>query len=160
MQGGSDNNTTIFSEIQYITISSDGNAQDFGDLSGNLINLGSCSSTTRGIFSGGSPSGYPNSLNSIQFVTMSTLSNTSDFGDLKFQVMEHCGLSNSTRGVFNDGERTDLTTSGYMQYITMASEGNYSDFGSDLVNRANSASVASPTRGIFAWKSSSFGFLL
>ena len=64
--------------IDYITISSMGNAQDFGDLlSINNGELGACASSTRALAGGG----QSNSVD-ITFVTISTTSNATDFGDL------------------------------------------------------------------------------
>jgi len=64
--------------IDYITIASEGNAIDFGDLAA-ARNAGSgFSNSTRGCFAGGSPS----KTNVIEFVTISTTGNATDFGDL------------------------------------------------------------------------------
>ena len=51
--GGYTAPATSFNVIQYITISSTGNAIDFGDLSAAKGLIGACSSSTRGVFSGG-----------------------------------------------------------------------------------------------------------
>ena len=72
--------------IQYITIASPGNATDFGDLTMSRTGPGGASSTTRGVFAGGSqnpgsvPGGY--GLNVIDYVTIDTTGDATDFGDL------------------------------------------------------------------------------
>ena len=64
--------------IDYITIATEGNAIDFGDLAA-ARNAGSgLSNSIRGCFAGGSPS----ETNVIEFVTIASTGNASDFGDL------------------------------------------------------------------------------
>ena len=64
--------------IDYITIASEGNAIDFGDLAAPRNAGSGFSNSTRGCFAGGSPS----KTNVIEFVTISTTGNATDFGDL------------------------------------------------------------------------------
>ena len=56
-------------EINYITIATLGDAQDFGDYDINSLAAG-CSDSTRGIVGGGAPG-----INTIQYITISTLGN-------------------------------------------------------------------------------------
>ena len=73
--GGGFSHTNV---IDYITISTTGNAIDFGDLLNAVQNTGSgCSSSTSGIFSGGFPS-----TNVIQYITISSTGNAQDFWDI------------------------------------------------------------------------------
>ena len=67
--------------IDYVTISTTGNAIDFGDLTTARQRTVSCSSNTRGIWAGGYVSG-PTGLNIIDYVTISSTGNAIDFGDL------------------------------------------------------------------------------
>jgi len=64
--------------IDYITIASTGNAQDFGNLTGNNNYGSGTSNSTRGIFNQGSS---PVHLNTIQYVTIASTGNAQDFGD-------------------------------------------------------------------------------
>ena len=64
--------------IDYITIATEGNAQDFGDLTAARSNGSGLSNSIRGCFAGGSPS----ETNVIEFVTIASTGNASDFGDL------------------------------------------------------------------------------
>jgi hypothetical protein len=76
--------STPLNTIDFITIASTGNAQDFGDLSRtNSRDCASACSSTRGVFTGGDPnaSPYPKS-NEIDFLTIPTTGNSQDFGDL------------------------------------------------------------------------------
>ena len=72
---------TYYDNIEYVTMSSFGNALDFGDLTQSVSYPSGTSNSTRGIFNQGfyNPSlGY---INAIQYVTISTTGNTQDFGD-------------------------------------------------------------------------------
>ena len=65
--------------MDYCTIASEGNTQDFGDLIANGDAPGGFSNSTRGVLGGGYE---PANDNTITFVTISTLGNAQDFGDL------------------------------------------------------------------------------
>ena len=64
--------------IDYITIATEGNATDFGDLLAARSHGSGLSNSTRGCFAGGSPG----KTNVIEFVTIATTGNATDFGDL------------------------------------------------------------------------------
>jgi hypothetical protein len=134
----------VVNTINYINISSAGNATDFGDLFTGKYGY-SLSSATRGLWAG-----YTD--NSIEYVTISSTGNSLDFGDLttraNYNNMNQ-GCSNATRGLWSGGGTPDARNN-IIDYITIAATGNAVDFGdlTRLVGRA--AAVASPTRGIFA----------
>ena len=65
--------------IDYITIATEGNAIDFGDLTAARSHGSGLSNSLRGCFAGGSS---PNKTNVIEFVTIASTGNASDFGDL------------------------------------------------------------------------------
>jgi sugar lactone lactonase YvrE len=130
--------------IDTITISTTGNATDFGDLSAVKLNLGACSSVTRGVFGGGT-----SYTNVMEYVTFTSAGNASDFGDLTVGRSSLSGLSSSTRGVFGAG--TDGSNQNVLDYITIASTGNATDFGDGTTTQNEFyAAFSSPTRGIFA----------
>ncbi|RLA59110.1 MAG: hypothetical protein DRQ78_11025, partial [Epsilonproteobacteria bacterium] len=66
-----------------ITISTPGNAQDFGDLTtvNRILAATSNGTNDRGVFGGGWSSS-DSSLNVIDYITISTPGNAQDFGDL------------------------------------------------------------------------------
>ena len=66
-------------DIDFITIATTGNAQDFGDLLQALSFGPGLASSTRGILAGGDLS--PANVNTIQYVTIATTGNAIDFGD-------------------------------------------------------------------------------
>ena len=65
--------------IDFITIATEGNAQDFGDLTSATSHGSGMSNSIRGCFAGGAS---PNKTNVIEFVTIASTGNASDFGDL------------------------------------------------------------------------------
>ena len=65
--------------IDYITIATEGNAIDFGDLAAATSHGSGLGNSIRGLFAGGSS---PNKTNVISFVTIASTGNASDFGDL------------------------------------------------------------------------------
>ena len=151
---GGGNNPAINS-LEYVTIATTGNAQDFGDLIPAGWGPGSgMASPTRGIFAGG----YINSpsatfFNIIQYVTISSSGGASDFGDLIDGNYRPAGLSDATRGIFGGGftnNPANWSKIRQMQYVTIASTGDASDFG-DLTPEklVNAGGCASPTRGLF-----------
>ena len=143
------------SDIDYFTISTTGNALDFGSLLTKKRISASCSSSTRGIVSGGYNETPGAHLNTIEYLTISSTGNSIFFGELNsVSFYAHGGCSNSTRGIFAGGAEVPTTPaySNVIQYITIASLGNAQDFG-DLQQgrRPNSDNgVASSTRGVFS----------
>ena len=137
--------------IDYVTISTTGDAADFGDLSGTARSYmtGSMSNFTRGIFAGGGPgSAGPGAygVDIIDYVTFVTTGNASDFGNLTRHQYGVANLSNSTRGIQGGG--TD-PTSNIIDYVVTASLGDATDFGDLSQARFYTATVASPTRGVW-----------
>ena len=71
--------TTSFNTIQVVTISTTGDATDFGDMLAGYQNPTGTASQTRLVMgTGEAPSG---NYNSLEYITISTLGNAADFGD-------------------------------------------------------------------------------
>ena len=142
-----DGGATQSDTIEFITISTLGNSQDFGDLTFAVRQGTGFSSSTRAIQAGGYDGS--NRLNRIDFVTIASLGNGSDFGDLQeTRIGNPSGISNQTRGLVAAGENPGNTND--IDYITIASTGNAVDFG-HLSNAYQTGFAAgSTTRGIFA----------
>ena len=137
--------------MDYVTISTAGNAISFGDASANYEHkIGATASNTRGLFGGGNA---PGQVNTIDFITISSTGNASDFGDLTTvgNTMASCG--NQTRGLFCNGHRSNSGSpynSDVIDYVAIASAGNSVDFG-DTVNDARQRwGSTTPTRGFVA----------
>ena len=71
--------------MDYFTISTLGNAQDFGDLTQAKYLASGCASSTRGLFWGGNRNPNP-SVREIDTVEIMTIGNATDFGDLTGSV--------------------------------------------------------------------------
>ena len=140
---------TASNRIDYVTISSMGNSQDFGDLTYTQdSSSGGCSSSTRGVFGGGGPS----NRDTICFVTIATTGNALDFGNLTEARRGTTAHSNSTRGIFTAG-RADPSGANpvdNIDFITIASTGNATDFGNLTDARRYPGSTSSPIRGVIA----------
>ena len=88
--------------IGYITITSTGNATDFGDTLTNTGQGCAWADSTRGCFNGSDPS-HDNS-NVIQYVTIQSTGNATDFGDMVSGATKRAGTADATRGVISNGE--------------------------------------------------------
>jgi hypothetical protein len=145
---GSGATPTRVNNIDYITITSTGNATDFGDLTQARSTPAACSSSTRGVFGGGIiPTSPITWVNTMDYVTISSTGDATDFGDLT-QVRDiFAACSSSTRGVFGGG-RTP-TKVNVIDYITISSTGNAVDFGDLTGVRESVSACSSSTRGVF-----------
>jgi|APSaa5957512535_1039671.scaffolds.fasta_scaffold28729_2 hypothetical protein len=153
--GGAYDNTTI----DYITISSTGNATDFGDMTSGRQGYGACSNGTRGVFGGGRNSSVAKH-DTIDYITISSTGNATDFGNLTLTRTHLAACSNGTRGLFGGGESTDAypnENSNRIDYITISSTGNATDFGDLTSGRRYLASCSSETRGVWAGGNSNSG---
>lgn len=147
--GGFYDTTLKTNTIDYTTISSTGNASDFGDSLTIRYDFGSTSngSDDRGVFGGGALTGN----NLMDYVTISTPSSSSDFGDLTYSPQFGTATDNSVyqRGIFGGG-----VSGGYSNvicYITINTLGNAADFGDLTVARASVTGTSNSTneRGVF-----------
>jgi len=146
---GGGNTPTVVNTIDYITISTLGNASDFGDLNAVNSETGSFASSTHGFFAGGL---NPSTLSTITRVTTSSTGNSFTFGELDSTYWGGSGLSDTTRGIYGRGRdpSSGSNVDTYeIQYINMSSGGKTSFFGNLSDNKLNPGTCASPTRGIF-----------
>jgi hypothetical protein len=138
--------------IDYVTITSTGNAVDFGDLiggnSGKNSSAMACSNEIRGIVAGGYDP--PSAKDQILYITIAATGNAVDFGgDLPAIANNGCGISNTTRGIFNAGS----ADSNALSYITIMTTGvDASDFGDTIGTnaRSNQTMGGNSTRAIIA----------
>jgi len=138
--------------IEYFTIETLGNTQDFGDLTLSRKGNAACASRTRGVNAGGESASPGTQENRIDFVTIASTGDATDFGDLteKGGFSQMTGLSNQTRGIFTGGYGNPgpFGSTNIIQYITIAQTGNGVDFGDLAYETTNAASFASSVRGI------------
>lgn len=139
--------------IEYITISSTGNAIDFGDLTElRLINVSSCSNSTRGIRAGGALIPSFAGTNTIDYTTIASTGDARDFGDLTVSRGRISSCASSTRGIFFGGGYAPAPgVTNTIDFIAISTQGNAADFG-DLINTQEGAHSAcsNSIRGIRA----------
>ena len=137
--GGGDNSGAS-KVINFITIATTGDAQDFGDLQGlgDVMMGGGMASPIRAIFAG-------NYTTTIESVEIASKGNSKDFGDMT--TSRGCPHSNtdSIRGVISGGYTPGSTNS--MEYIQIMTQGNGVDFGDLVANTANGFDTVSTAHG-------------
>ena len=130
-------------KIEFVTIPTLGDAQDFGDLSVTRTQSAGLGSRVRAYCVGGlvSPSDYRNTIDSHEFAS---LGNFIDYGDLTGTARLLAAFSNSTRGVAAGGQpRNDV-----IDYFALSTTGTAQDFGDLPANDIFGSGLASPTRGL------------
>ena len=135
--------------IDYIQISTLGNAVNFGNLVTATVRSGACSSPIRGLCGGGS---FPAEHNTIQYVTIQSAGNAIDFGDLtgeNNEKAETSALSSSTRGVWGGGGQYPDSATNIIDYVEIMTLGNALDFGDLTQIKSTPGAVSNGTRGVF-----------
>ena len=141
--GGHGTNTTTYNVIEYLTISTPSNAQDFGDLINTVYASGATSNATfnRGVIAGGASSSNVYSL--IQYFNISVLSNSISFGNLSAPVNDHDTTSNGTNNrALNVGGYGLTARTNVIEYFNISIPSNAQDFG-DLHSPNNTISATS-----------------
>ena len=136
MGGGSGTNPASGEEksIDFITIATLGDAQEFGELANEArTRTANLSNSTRAVVAGGYVDPSPGNTSHIDFVTIQTKSNAIDFGDLSGNKEGMGGASSETRGLFAGGTGVINT----IDFITIASTGDAVDFGDMNTGRKN-----------------------
>ena len=137
---------TQVNTIDFVSISSNGDASDFGDIISHTIDyIGGGANPTRGYVAGGNT---PSKINNIQFITIMSTGNALDFGDLTVSRRMAESATNTTRGVIIGGETPSDTN--VIDFITIPTTGNAQDFGDlDILRRELNAVFQAPTRAAF-----------
>ena len=131
--------------IEFVTISTLGDSQDFGNLvAANSAINGCFSNPTRGLLGGGSAG-----TSLIEFITFATQATAQEFGDLSVTRQEMGGVSSPTRGLFGGGRTapssTELDT---IDFVEITTQGNAVDFGDLSVARRAPGSVSNAHGGL------------
>ena len=138
--------------IDFVTIPTQGNATDFGNLTKARMEAAALSNSTRALAAGDS---VPGSDDTIDVFTMSSTGNASDFGNLLSATNNMQGngaLANETRGIFGGGYQQGSGQVNILQFVTINSNGNAVDFGDLIGNSGQFSGVvggSSPTRGLW-----------
>ena len=145
--------------IEFVTVSTFGDSQDFGDLTsaGGIHGRQAPSTETRMLFSGG----YIN--NAIEFITVATTGNSTDFGDMTIRRYAQGGVNDTIRGILGGGASTTPfvpshnATTNVIDYVQIATTGDAVDFGDMVLAKSSQASVNNTTRGIIQRSNSPVG---
>ena len=125
--------------IEYITISTKGDAKNFGDLTDARKEGASASNSTRGLFFGGA---NPSNSDIIDYITIASLGDAIDFGDCINGCSLGSACSSPTRAIFGD-----MTGDGdSISYVTINTLGDAQDFG-DLDLARNQTAACSDSHG-------------
>ena len=136
--------------IDFVTISSQGGANDFGDLRNVSFNGMRLSNNVRGLHAGGYESN-PIYLSDIDVVTIATKGNANKFGDLTAPAQGGGATSSSTRGVIALGRSpSGPADTKILEFVTIMSDGNAQDFGNLSVLVYSSAATSNGIRGVFS----------
>ena len=112
--------------IDFITIATLGNSQEFGDSTTQVAREARGSSTTRALLIGGVRP-EPSASSIIDYFQMATLGNAIDFGDSTASNSNSAGSSDCIRVAFAHGNNPSNTDK--IDYINIATGGNAFDFG-------------------------------
>ena len=151
-------NVNGFNEtIDYVTVSTTGNAQDFGDLIYDVYETAALSNgkNNRGLIAGGerfagSIMSSSTPIDVISYVDISSAGNSSDFGDLTNLRMSTAAASNGTneRGCFIGGSSytgSSFPRQNSIEYVTINTPGNAIDFGDLSATREAAAGTSNQT---------------
>jgi hypothetical protein len=148
----------VTNTIDYITMSTESNASDFGGIlsGGKRSNFNSTSNKAndRGLAANGIVGGIGDT-NSIEYITISSSANSNSFGECSSSILWRYGPSAISNGSNNralfaggiDGGGQSVT----IEYVNISSTGNSSDFG-DLTAATDYVAGTSNTtnnRGVF-----------
>ena len=130
--------------IEYVTVESKGNSQDFGDLTESFpfSDDGACSSNVRALVSGANN-------NNVDFITIPSLGNGTAFGDYHGN-MQSSAFSNNIRGIFAGGYNPQPSVVNTIGYFTISQQSDSFDFGDLTSAMRGMASISSSTRGVYA----------
>ena len=129
--------------IDLISIPTLGNSVNFGELHTYRTTHGACSSSTRGIFLGGSPDN-----DSTEYYTLASAGNGIDFGNLTSTGRRYTSsFSSSTRG-FSAGGKDDPAVTNEIDYCQISTLSSWLDFGDLTVAALYWSGLSSPTRGL------------
>ena len=143
VSGGLQNPAEI-NNIDQITIPTQGNAIDFGNLTQVSRLGGTTASRTRAVRMAGIAGG--NTTGVVDFWTIAQQGDAVYFGDMNAVQRSTSAGGNQTRGILAAG----VPDSSKLQYITIATLGSNQDFGDPFQNRTQASALSIPTRCCFA----------
>lgn len=135
--------------IDYVTISTTGNAVFFGQLTAPSEGGAGTSNDTRGLMTIGYNILVPGVVATINYVTIATTGNALTFGNLSVTRVYIGACASTTRALFVGGlDSSFANTVNVIDYVTIGTTGNAVDFGDLTVSRQRCAALSSSTRGV------------
>ena len=150
---GAPGNSTVHSQIDFLTIASKGNTFRFGDLKRAKTSIAGGSNTVRALFAGGYHF-WDSSSSDIDSITIASEGNATDFGDLIQSRMSVTNgmAANDTRGVVAGGTGgywgSGNTAVSTIETMTFHSAGRATFFGDMGGTRANIKAVSDSHGGL------------
>ena len=133
--------------IDYMNLTSGGDAIFFGDLYQKRTNCLACGNKVRSLCTRGYSIG-----DDIDYVNIQSTGNGIDFGDSTVDTYGGQGVSSSTRGIFVGGAGTNI-----IDYVEIMTTGNAQDFGDAGVRSYYRAAMQSPVRAVLAGGYGNYG---
>ncbi len=135
-------NSVVNSTMDVFSLTSQGNAIDFGTLAQSQNQAGSVSNSIRGIVAGGGPGNDTH----MEYYTITSGGTGIDFGNLNTGRRRPGGLGSSTRGLICGGRAPGaISAIDYMEIMTL---GAAPEFGDLTTGKNGPSTVSSPTHGI------------
>ena len=128
--------------IDFITIATTGNAQDFGDLTSTVRTGSGASNATRALYMGGQRSPASDS-NVIEFVTIATIGNATDFGDLDSDSDMGASAASPTRAIHHAAIENNI-----VDFVNITTTGNAVDFGDTSITAAQTSGCSNAHGGL------------
>jgi len=133
--------------IDYVTIASTGNAQDFGDLDGGGAGGAAGNNATRAV--------YANTGDDLEYVTIQTTGNSSDFGTVTQSRDDNCAATGdeaTDRIVWGPGEGPSVAQK-RMDTVTVSTTANATTFGNLSFSSIKRGGLSDGTRGLWVGSS-------
>jgi len=147
-------------QMEYITVSSKGDAVDFGNASSQNNSQGGFANSTRACYGGGttnnpdgSSGGGPYAKGDhIDYVTIASTGDAKDFGDLTTGNASHHGAASQTRGLMIGGNTGPAASARHnrIDYLTISTQGKAADFGDLTANASHVGAASNAVRAIRA----------
>ena len=145
------------SNMQYVTISSDGGSNDFGEMDFARNGLVPASNNTRGLLAGGYVTPANIRDTKILYITIPTTGNSINFGGLSEAQDQGAGINSPTRGIFAGS--TNPSKENLITFVTISTLGDAADFGDLTAAKGALPGASSSTRGLTFGGNSPSGFV-
>ena len=138
--------TTFTNTIDFVTIATTGNAQDFADSPVILRESVGFANPVRGIYGTGFLTNNSTFNTNLRYITLSSSGQSTTFGDCSQTVEAYAGLASPTRGLYAGGSTPTVTNA--INYVNIATEGDTVDFGDLTESRVGPGGLSNAHGGL------------